>query len=107
MNYCTACSIAFDGAHCSNCGTEPTKVVEADDFCFLIKKDPVWSGMVKDILKQNGIVYTAKAEMGTAFAIEIAPANERYSFFVPFALLEKAKSLMDEVFNSQQEVDIQ
>ena len=64
---------------------------------FLTSKPPMFSGMLEDILKQNGIPYIKKSTVGAGLAWKL-PHSEHFNFFVPKELHEKAKELLAHYF---------
>ncbi len=99
--YCGNCSILFDGERCPVCGSRNVREPGPDDPCFLTEKEILWAGMLEDVLGQNGIPFYAKKTLGAALALKVGPLSERSVFYVPFRFLEKAQSLVEELFTAQ------
>lgn len=71
---------------------------KAEGMCFLTEKDPVWAGMLADVLKQHGIPFVKESSLGAGLAIRTGSLLEMIRFFVPAACLSAAKELVDELF---------
>lgn len=65
---------------------------------FLTEKDPVWAGMLADVLNQHGIPFVKESSLGAGLAIRTGSLLETIRFFVPAACLASAKELVDELF---------
>lgn len=65
---------------------------------FLTEKDPVWAGMLADVLKQHGIPFVKESSLGAGMAIRTGSLLETIRFFVPVACLAAAQDLVDELF---------
>ena len=72
-----------------------------DDFCFLVEKEQPWSEVLADVLKQSGIPFYKKSTMGAGLSIKVGPLLERFQFYVPQSCLQKAQSLVDELFSEK------
>lgn len=71
---------------------------ETEGMCFLTEKDPMWAGMLADVLKQHGIPFVKESSLGAGLAIKAGHLRETIRFFVPAASLAPAKELVDELF---------
>lgn len=98
MNYCERCRLAFPEDRCPNCGETHLRPVRADDPVFLIEKDALWSGLVRDLLQQHGVPFLDNSNIGAGLSSRIGSLNEFFLFYVPYAALEDARALMAEVF---------
>lgn len=98
--YCEKCSALFeDGSTaCPVCGGKKLRPPTADDYCFLVEKDPMWGGMLADVLTQKGVPFLDKRNMGAGFALKVGPQRERYRFYVPYSQLPAAQSVVEELF---------
>ena len=99
--YCDNCYITFEGKRCPVCGKKSDRGPLPDDPCFLTEKESLWAGMLEDVLGQNGVPFYAKKTLGAALALKVGPLSERSVFYVPFRFLEKAQSLVEELFAAQ------
>lgn len=98
MFYCENCMMLSQGDVCTACGRKELRTPEDGDFCFLVEKETIWSGMLADVLKQKNIPFTDKPILGAGLAMRTGPALERYRFYVPFSYISDAKDIVDELF---------
>ncbi len=100
MLYCEKCRSAVNEGEkvCPVCGGKKLRPVREDDPCFLAEKDQIWSEVVEDLLKDNGIPFLMKGRMGAGLAINVGPMFEKNRYYVNYADLERAKELVDSVF---------
>ena len=108
MLYCEKCRLpveeqAAGEERCPECGRKKLRQIREDDPCFLIERGLIWSEVVEDFLKQNGIPYLTKGRMGAGLAINVGPMFEKNRYFVPWSCLEKARELMNAVFEETEE----
>lgn len=98
--YCEKCNTLFDGgcAACPACGSKETREPTQDDDCFVVEKEAIWGEMLADVLKQNGIPFIYKKALGAALATKIGSYRERYRFYVPYAQVPAAQSIVEELF---------
>ena len=96
--YCEKCCRIIEADRCPVCKSKRVREPEAKDPCFLTEQDYLSSGILEDLLKQNGIPYLKKDVMGAGLAIKVGPMLERSRFYVPFEQLESAKAVAEEVF---------
>ena len=101
--YCENCYILFEGKRCPVCGRKSSRGPEPSDPCFLTEKEQIWSDLLADVLKQNGIPFLKKDVMGAGMAIKVGPMLERSRFYVRFEHLETARELTDELFATESE----
>lgn len=69
--------------------------------CFLTEKEPVWAGVLADVLDQKGIPYVAEGSLGAGMALRAGPLLERVRFCVPASCLGAARELVDELFSGE------
>ena len=96
--YCEKCCRIIEADRCPVCKSKRVREPEAKDPCFLTEQDYLSSGILEDLLKQNGIPYLKKDVMGAGLAIKVGPMLERSRFYVPFEQLESARAVTEEVF---------
>ena len=101
--YCDKCSRIVEAERCPVCGSRKIREPEAGDPCFLTEQGFVSSGILEDMLKQNGIPFLKKDVMGAGMAIKVGPMLERSRFYVRFEHLETARELADELFATESE----
>lgn len=98
--YCEKCRVLLDGQTCPICGNEKLRQPMADDLCFLVEKEQIWSGMLADILEQNKIPFLTKNRLGVGMALKVGPHMERVLFYVPYSHIQHAKDLVGELFTN-------
>ncbi len=99
--YCQKCKVAFDGnGNCPVCGSAKVRPALPDDICFLTAADPIFGGMLKDVLEQNGIPAMSSSTIGAAMAMRAGSMFERIKYYVRYEHLPKAKEIVEELFNS-------
>lgn len=102
--YCEKCRrIIEETDRCPACGGRRIREAEAKDTCFLTEQDYVSSGILEDVLKQNGIPFLKKEVMGAGMAIRVGPMLDRSRFYVPFEQLKAAEEITEELFSAAQE----
>ena len=101
--YCEKCRMLFSDTHCPGCGSRVGRAPEANDLCFLTEQDQVWSGMLEDVLKQNGIPVFTRSSMGAGMALKAGGMFEQIRFYVPFSRFEEAEQLVKELFSGSEE----
>jgi len=99
--YCQKCKAAFDGnGNCPVCGSAKIRPALPDDICFLTYADPIFGGMLKDVLEQNGIPALSSSTIGAGMAMRAGSMFERVKYYVRYEHLSKAKQIVEELFNS-------
>ena len=99
--YCQKCKTAFDGkGNCPVCGSPKVRPALPDDICFLTDADPIFGGMLKDVLGQNGIPALCNSTIGAGMAMRAGSMFERVKYYVRYEHLSKAKEIVEELFHS-------
>lgn len=99
--YCQKCQVAFDGnENCPVCGSARIRPALPDDICFLTDADPIFGGMLKDVLDQNGIPALSISSIGAGMAMRAGSMFERVKYYVRYEHLPKAKEIVEELFHS-------
>ncbi|MEG2677215.1 MAG: hypothetical protein RR933_03770 [Oscillospiraceae bacterium] len=101
MNYCEKCSVAADGDRCPNCGTKKVRIIESEDPVFLIETSVIWSGMVEDMLKTEGVSYEKQSLIGAGIATFIGSLADVLMFYVRYCDLERAKEILIPLTDTQ------
>ena len=96
--YCEKCCRVFEGEHCPVCKISRVREPAAKDPCFLTEQDYLTSGMLEDMLKQEGIPYLKKEVMGAGLSIRVGPMLDRSRFYVAYDQLPGAVSALEELF---------
>ena len=104
--YCNDCKIVFDEAKkCPACGSKKCAPVKEDDICLLCEKEQIWSDVLTDALKDNGIPCFKRNVLGAGLAMKIGPMFEKVLFYVNYKDLDRARELADELFSNGGPVD--
>lgn len=96
--YCSKCRKVIGLRVCRDCGSFWVREVQPDDECYLIEKEQIWGEMLLDVLKQEGIPCIVRRTLGAGLATSIGGMLECYRFYVPFAELDRALAIADELF---------
>ena len=103
--YCEKCSRVFDGERCPACGSRRAREPEAGDLCFVTEQDYLRTGMVEDVLKQEGIPFLTRGVMGAGLAFKAGPTLERTRFYVTYDRLRLAEEIVDELLGGGEETE--
>ena len=99
--YCEKCKRVFDGAgRCPHCGSRRTRPPLPEDLCFLTETDPMFGGMLRDVLAQGRIPAVASSAMGAGMALKVGPMFDQTRFYVPCEYLPAAKELVASLFQA-------
>ena len=99
--YCPGCRILFDeGAKCPLCGNKKVRNASPEDICFLTEAEPIFGCMLKDVLEQNSIPVLSSSTIGAGMAMRAGAMFERVKYYVRYEHLQKAKEIVEELFNS-------
>lgn len=98
--YCEICNKLFEsGDRCPYCKSRKVREPKQNDPCFLTKKGVIWEEMLEDVLRDSGIPFITKRDLGAGLAIKVGPLSERIAVYVPFSRLEEAKDIVDAFFS--------
>ena len=98
--YCEKCCRITEEARCPVCGSRKLREPKPKDPCFLTEQDFVSSGILEDMLKQNGIPYLIKNVLGAGLAIKVGPMLERSRFYVSYERLQEAGAIAEDLFSA-------
>ena len=96
--YCEKCCRIIEGDRCPVCRSRRVREEKPGDICLLTELDYVSSGILEDVLKQDGIPYLRKDVMGAGMAIKVGPMLDRGRFYVMYEKLTDAQAVVDELF---------
>ena len=96
--YCKDCKYVYEAPRCPSCGSKHGTPARGGDLCFLTEKEQIWSGMLSDVLEQNGIAHIRKNLLGAGLTVSIGLGFERVSFFVEYKDLARAREIVEELF---------
>ena len=100
--YCEKCSRIVEEQQCPYCKGKKLREPADNDPCFVTEQDYIPSGILQDVLKQNGIPYLIKSVLGAGIAIRVGPVLDRSRFYVPFRCLNQATEIVEEVFSDKE-----
>ena len=95
--YCEKCRRIFEEEKCPVCRHSRVRNPEPGDLCFLTEQDYVSSGILEDVLKQDGIPYLRKDVMGAGMAVKVGPMLDRGRFYVMYEKLPDARAVVEGV----------
>ena len=102
--YCEKCKRIIDAEdRCPACGSRHVRELRQDDLCFLTERDYVSTGILEDVLKQNGVPYLLKNVMGAGLAIKVGPMLDRGRFYVSQDRLQEAEGIVADLFPEPEE----
>ena len=101
--YCDNCFLAFEGERCPSCGRKKCREAKDDDLCYLTEQNVIWSGLLADVLKQNGIEFVERNVLGAGLAFKTGMMSERVRFYVFFSRLGDAETIVEGLFSAADE----
>ena len=105
--YCEKCCRIIEGDRCPVCKSRKVREPEPKDLCLLTEQDYISSGILEDVLKQNGIPFLKKEVMGAGLAIKVGPMLDRSRFYVSFDRLREAEAVTEDLFAPVPEDSVQ
>ena len=105
--YCENCCRIIQEERCPHCRSRKVRDPGPKDPCFLTEQDYVSSGILEDVLKQDGIPYLRKDVMGAGMAIKVGPMLDRGRFYVMYEKLAEARAIEEELFTGIREEPVQ
>lgn len=101
MLYCENCMYLTSDIACPLCGRKKLREARENDPVYLITKEAVFAASIEDILTQNDIPCLKKGLIGAGITSRIGFAKETYKIFVPFSAYSKAKELLCNFFDGE------
>ena len=101
--YCENCNRIVEEERCPVCGSKKIRNPEAKDPCFVTETDFIHTGILEDVLKQNGIPFLKKNMLGAGTTMRVGPLLERTKFYVPFERLPEAAEIAEVLFSETDE----
>lgn len=98
--YCEKCKRVFEGERCPTCRKGRVRQVRPDDPCFLTEKSSPFSGMLEDVLRQNGIPFLTGGRLGAGLSTYVGSILEATRFYVRLSDLERASGIVEELFGA-------
>ena len=71
----------------------------AEEWVLLTEAGYPYSGMLSELLRQNGIPFVTRDCMGAGMALKVGPGAERTRFYVPPGCFSRAGALVSEIFS--------
>ena len=103
--YCPNCHILVRAPRCPLCDRKWLEQPLPEDYCLLGEKDAVWSGVLEDCFRQNGIPYLTQNTLGAGLTGKMGNLFERTKFYVRYAYFRKAQELEEELFRAPVETN--
>lgn len=101
MIYCEKCKRVLEGGRrCPSCGSRRLRDLLPEDLCYLTETDPMFGGMLKDLLEQNGFTVVTGSAMGAGLAMRVGPMFDRVRFYVPYTQFPAASELVEAFFHA-------
>ena len=101
--YCEKCCRIMEGDRCPVCRSRRVREEKPGDICLLTELDYVSSGILEDVLKQDGIPFLKKEVMGAGLAIKVGPMLDRSRFYVSLEHLDEATAVLNDLFSAAEE----
>lgn len=101
--YCEKCKHILEGDRCPRCRKGRVRQVGPDDPCYLTEKPSPWNGMLEDVLRQAEIPYVTSGRLGAGLSAYVGPVLEITRFYVRWSDMEKAREIVDGLFNNASE----
>ncbi len=96
--YCAKCQKIIPTRTCADCGSYWVREACAEDVCYLTEKEQIWSEMLEEVLRQNGVPFLVRRTLGAGLSMSVGPMLECHRIYVPFGALDRALALVDELF---------
>ena len=100
--YCERCDLLIPGDICPLCGSRRLRAPKEGDLCFLVEKEMIWSDLLSEVLRDNGIPFLKKGSMGAGLAMQAGFLTERYRFYVNYEHLSAAQALVETLFAEEE-----
>ncbi|MBP5665287.1 MAG: hypothetical protein J6X87_03315 [Clostridia bacterium] len=71
----------------------------------MTEQNVIWSGLLADVLKQNGIEFVERNVLGAGLAFKTGMMSERVRFYVFFSRLGDAETIVEGLFSAADEAD--
>ena len=85
---------------CPNCRKGRVRQVKAEDPCYLTEKSSPFSGMLEDVLRQNGIPFLTGGRLGAGLSTYVGTILEVTRFYVRWSDLGRGRELVEELFGA-------
>jgi len=99
------CYTPFEGEKCPVCGSTRVREIQPDDECLVLEGDGIMTGMLCEVLRDQGIPFYQQSQQGAAMAVLLGRQTERFNVLVPFSRLEEARTLAGELFAPVEDMD--
>lgn len=104
MKICSKCHVLCREI-CPVCeSAKRLREVQDTEPVLLLTASAVQALLIEPILSDSGIPYSRPGTLSTALNLGSGMMLEANRFYVPFAALEKARALLEEVFGEDEEI---
>lgn len=93
--YCPHCHQLIKNRQCPTCHKHDGREVQEDDLCFFTEQGSVWAAILDDVLMQEKVPAVRRVASGVAPLV--GSAMTRWRFYAPYARLEDAKRVLQEL----------
>jgi len=100
--YCSKCQRIIATRTCSDCGSYWVREATGEDVCYLTDQQQIWAEMLEEVLRQNGIPFLIRRTLGAGLAMSAGAMLECHRIYVPFAELDRALAIVDELFPGEE-----
>lgn len=99
--YCPNCHMLVRDTRCPRCDKKWLEEPKANDYCFLTEREMIWSGVLEDCLRRNGVPYLTENRIGAGMTAKIGSMMESVRIYVRYAWYHQAKALEEELFTAE------
>ena len=98
MNFCEKCNTLCTDSICPDCGSKDLRAPEANDFCFLTERAPMWADMLRAALSDVGIESAFRPLLGMGTTFGAGRTLDRHQIYVPYDRFTEAQDVMFAIF---------
>ena len=99
--YCPQCRRLIDTSKCPYCRKWNVREPEAQDPCLVYAGSQIWADMAADVLGQQDIPCFTQSSRGAAIAMLTGLMSEEYEVYVPYAVYDQAKEIVEQLFSAE------
>lgn len=96
--YCPNCHLLVLDTRCPVCGKKWLDEPMPGDYCYLTQKDSVWTGVLEDCLRRNGIHCLTQSTKGAGLTAKSGSMFDTFRFYVPYSRFHEAQDLAEQLF---------
>lgn len=105
MMYCEKCNQVTEALRCPVCGSAALRTPQENDLCFLACKPRMFSPMFQEALRDNGIAFVLRSDLGAGMAMILGEYLEKDNFYVPYSQYAEAVSILQQFDAPTEEAD--